>query len=250
MQSKKGRRIWTAPAETPQVDAGVIDLFAPDDPPAPFSREAGEAAPDASLETPTQEAPDDGVQAEPIAGEEPAAEEIEFGLLSEEEREEMGRRARARARSLGLCCLLLLFIALAAFVWFAFRVENMQVEGNEQLSAQAVIQRAGVKPGTHMLALRARACEEALRMDPYVATAAVKREYPNTLRITIRERKEAAVIVGMNAVAIIDADGYVLSIGERESYAGLVKIYGAGSSGYKVNGHVGDATDSTSRPMA
>ncbi len=234
-------------------DAGVIDLFAPDDetePPAPDYAHGGMPSTLPEDDAFAVTLPED---AQPIT--EPAAAALAFeempelGLLSPEEEAERKQKARRRTRGLALCCLVLLFISLFAFLWFAFRVENIEVTGNEQTQSDVVIEKAGVKKGVHMLSLRTRACEDALRMDPYIATADVKRQYPNTVLITVRERKEAAVIVGMNSVAIIDADGYVLSIGERESYAGLVKIYGAGSSGYKVNGHVGDAADYTSRAM-
>ncbi|MDD4075981.1 MAG: FtsQ-type POTRA domain-containing protein, partial [Eubacteriales bacterium] len=236
-RSRNNRQIWTAPAETPIQDAGVIDLFAPDDEtelPPPDMTESMFA--DVSEETAlpfdtvaqAQETQTDGENAD---GGFTLDEALAQELLSPEEQAAERKRTKARARGLAACCLALLLIAFVAFLWFAFRVENITVEGNEQMQAEAVIEKSGVKKGVHMLALRTRAAEESLRMDPYIATAEVRRQYPNAVLISIRERKEAAVIVGMNSVAIIDGDGYVLSIGERESYAGLVKIYGAGSSG-------------------
>ncbi|MEI3424773.1 MAG: hypothetical protein V8Q85_06890 [Christensenellales bacterium] len=42
--------------------------------------------------------------------------------------------------------------------------------------------------------------------------------YPDKLVVHLTEREETAVIVGMNAQAVIDGEGYVLSIGTRAGY--------------------------------
>ena len=64
-----------------------------------------------------------------------------------------------------------------------------------------------------------------------MASAVVTRVYPDKLVVNITEREEAAVLVGMNVQAVIDKDGYVLYIGARADYTGLIKITGMVCSG-------------------
>lgn len=88
-----------------------------------------------------------------------------------------------------------------------------------------------------------------MEQNAYIASAVVTRVYPDKLVVNITEREEAAVLVGMNAQAVIDKEGYVLYIGARADYSGLIQISGMGSSGYHVNQRLGEESDFNSRTM-
>ena len=90
-----------------------------------------------------------------------------------------------------------------------------------------------------------RLCGLSLGADDYIVKPFLMKEL--VLRVT--ERKEKAVILGMNTHAVIDGEGYVLSIGTRASYEGLLKVYGTGAGGYHVNQRLGEESDFHSRTL-
>ncbi len=171
-------------------------------------------------------------------------------LFPSKEESEEDEKQKYLYRRIGVCALAVMIIGFAVFCALMFRVAEIEVSGNEDIPSQLIIQTAGIEYGAHLLLLPVSTGEEKLRANPYIAEADIKREYPDRVKITIVERQEAAAIIGLSAVAIIDADGYVLSIGEREDYTELLKIYGAGASGYQVNGHIGDVADYSSRALS
>ena len=93
------------------------------------------------------------------------------------------------------------------------------------------------------------AAKAAVEADPYIESLEITRVYPDRLVLRVTERVEKAVILGLNTHAVIDGEGYVLSIGTRASYEGLLKVYGTGAGGYHVNQRLGEESDFHSRTL-
>ena len=74
--------------------------------------------------------------------------------------------------------------------------------------------------------LGARRRIEAL---PWVATAAVARVFPNTLKVTVRERRARVLWWRAGEFAVVDGSGRVLGPGQREAYPGLALVSGVGA---------------------
>lgn len=172
-------------------------------------------------------------------------------LFPEEEHEARDeKKHKYLIRRIWAAALALMIIATLAFGFFMFRVNVIEVSGNQTIPTQTIIETTGIEYGAHLLLLSCSAGESRLYENPYIAKAEITCLYPDTVSIRVSERHEAAVIIGLNTAAIIDEDGYVLSISERNSYPELLKIYGAGASGYQVNGHIGDLADYSSRALS
>lgn len=140
-------------------------------------------------------------------------------------------------------------IAAAAVTYFTLIVDSIEVYGCTHYDAEELIKASGLSVGKHMWLERVSEAESRMEQNAYIATADVIRVYPNKLVVNITEREEAAVLVGMNTQAVIDKDGYVLYIGARADYSGLIQISGMGSSGYHVNQRLGEESDFNSRTM-
>lgn len=248
---------WTSPVlPYPQENGAAY---------APFAPEAGAGeAPAAPLPMQVEElfAEEDGgapgaqdaAAQEAAAGAQAHAEAADnvIELFPQEEADRPERRGfnRRLARAVWAVFLFLLVAATFLYCLFSFRVEFIEAVGNEDIPAELIIETSAVEKGTHMFMLATTTGEERLLANPYIKSASIRRDYPSTVYIEIEERQEAAAIIGIGAAAIVDADGYVLSIGERPSYANLLKIYGAGSSGYQVNGRIADQSDYASRVLS
>lgn len=161
-------------------------------------------------------------------------------LISDEERERRHKRVAAIVSIVvsALCVGVGLFLT-----WYLLIVDTIQIKGNSDITSEEILAASGLETGKHIWLQNTNTAKAAIEDMPYIGTAEVKRVYPDKLVITVTERKEAAVVMGMNTDAVIDKDGNVLFVGTRASYEGLMSIVGLGASGFKLNTPLGD--DST-----
>ncbi len=75
-----------------------------------------------------------------------------------------------------------------------FRIEAIEVHGNQRLSAAAVIKQAILMPGENVLAVNLPLTRKRLLAHPWIASASVEREIPGTLHLNIEEHQPLAVV--------------------------------------------------------
>ena len=136
-----------------------------------------------------------------------------------------------------------IFLAALLLTYFILIIDKIEVYGCERFTEEAILAASGLHTGQHMWLANLDAAVEAVEEDPYIASLEITRVYPDRLVLRVTERVEKAVILGMNTHAVIDGEGYVLSIGTRASYEGLLKVYGTGAGGYHVNQRLGEESD-------
>ncbi len=164
---------------------------------------------------------------------------------------EKRRRARRR-RIVRLVSNAIFFVVIAAvllLLYFVLIIDKIEVYGMERFTEEEILEASGLHTGQHMWLAQLGNAKEAIEDDPYIASAEFTRIYPDRLIIRITERTERAVILGMNAHAVIDGEGYVLSLGARASYEGLLEVYGTGGGSYHVNQKLGEESDFHSRTL-
>lgn len=106
--------------------------------------------------------------------------------------------------------LTLLGLALAANRWKdSRRVAAVVVEGNRIVPSREIIALAQVPLREMMFEIDLYAIEQRVLKQPYVKSAAVHRDLPDRIRITIEEREPAAVLA-QGTLYYLDAEGYVL----------------------------------------
>ena len=88
-----------------------------------------------------------------------------------------------------------------------FRVEQVDVVGREQTDPKALLAAAGLKRGDPILAFSPEAARQRIESLPWVASAAVERQLPNTVAITIVERKPIALWQHNEKISLIDSVG-------------------------------------------
>ncbi|MEZ4266090.1 MAG: FtsQ-type POTRA domain-containing protein [Myxococcota bacterium] len=94
-----------------------------------------------------------------------------------------------------------------------FYVREILVSGNQHLSADAVRDLAGIRPGTHVLAADLTEMEDALRMNPWVANARVDRELPDRLSVHIDEHVPAAYLA-LGDLMLVDTSGEPFAVAD------------------------------------
>ena len=127
--------------------------------------------------------------------------------------EEAPRRSLGRRRVLAL--VLLVPIAVATAVWAItytplFEARHIRVEGAVSLRPDAVRSLAGIEPSTNVFHLQTQAVTASLLGDPWIASASVERDLPDTIVLSIVEREPVGMIEAMGEASILASDGTVL----------------------------------------
>jgi cell division protein FtsQ len=107
-----------------------------------------------------------------------------------------------------------------------FRIENVEVVGREQTDPKALLAAAGLKRGDPILAFSPQAVRQRIESLSWVASAAVERRLPDTVAITIVERKPIALWQHNDKFALIDSKGDNLGPVANESASTLPLIVG------------------------
>ena len=119
------------------------------------------------------------------------------------------RRRRRLAVVLGIV------VALAAVAWGVsvsplLDVDHVRIRGLHHLTAAEIERAAGIHPGDAMAWLDPSRAVRDVEALPYVGRAAVSREWPDTVRITVHERRPVAWVDGPGGKAVVDGTGRVV----------------------------------------
>lgn len=91
-----------------------------------------------------------------------------------------------------------------------YKVGHIVVDGTSAVTPAEVRRAAGVTTSDSLLFLDREAVAARVAALPYVASAEIQRELPNTLTITLVERKPVATLVAGRRCFLVDREGYVL----------------------------------------
>ena len=138
-------------------------------------------------------------------------------------------------------CGLVLMGCILATLYYWLLIQRIEVEGNTTIPRADVLSQAGINVGEHILLVNTGEARARLLENPLIQDATIQRVYPDKLRIIIQERQPIAAIAGGGSYAIIDAEGYVISI--EKSPGDLLEVFGMGSTGFQVNQRLGETGD-------
>jgi cell division protein FtsQ len=116
--------------------------------------------------------------------------------------------------------------AVSAAAAAGFRVEDVEVAGRVQTDPKALLGAVGLKRGDPLLAFDPQAARERIESLPWVASAAVERLLPDTVRITIVERRPIALWQHNERLSLIDAQGANLGPVALDGAPGLPLVVG------------------------
>ena len=106
---------------------------------------------------------------------------------------------------------LLIILAVAVILnYTVFRVYHVRVIGNQTYTSAAVAAQAGLDKSTGFFTVNVDKVRENLEKDPYLAFVDLRRQFPNTLVLFIKERMPCANVQGGGNVYLVDEDAYVL----------------------------------------
>lgn len=120
-----------------------------------------------------------------------------------------------------LAVLVSVVAVLGAAGWFGYRSDAMKLQrvevlGNQNVSADAVVAKSGLRRGQHLLRIDTSRISRDLQEVSWIQDARVERILPSKIRVTVHEREPAAVVQFAQARFIVDRDQVVLDEGAED----------------------------------
>jgi cell division protein FtsQ len=105
-------------------------------------------------------------------------------------------------------------------------VKDVQVEGREQASREAILAALDVARGMPLLAVDAADAKRRLEAIPWVRSASVERRLPDTLFVHIVERQPLAFWQRQGKLVLIDRDGVTITGEHLDRFGNLIVLVG------------------------
>ncbi len=110
-----------------------------------------------------------------------------------------------------------------------FALTDLHIKGLGRTPRASVIAALGMKPGDSIFDADIQGAQQRLSRLPWVASVEVMRRYPNTLHITIVEKRPFALWQSPQGVVIVERSGNVITGEDVERFRRLPKLVGAGA---------------------
>ncbi len=159
------------------------------------------------------------------------------------ERRRLVSRDRGRRRAWLIFLIVLVFVALAAFLWLrsssVFAVEGVTASATQHVTKQQIAEAVAPARGVSLLKLSTDPIEKALASLPYVRSVHVYRDFPNGLDVQIEEYKPVAKVqAGDGKAWLIADDGRLLEKATQAAGGGLPLVTGATQFSAEAGGMV------------
>ena len=106
-----------------------------------------------------------------------------------------------------------------------FTIKEIVVEGSEKYDVSHISQLISLSKGDNLILFQKSKAEKILEQDPYIIDADLSIELPNTMKISIDERKVRGYVHYMGDYLYIDEDGRVLET-KNTYYEPLPEVIG------------------------
>lgn len=136
------------------------------------------------------------------------------------------KNRRKAFRRFFLFTLILVLSYILLFKTDYFNIKRVEVHGNKKLSYDVIVKASLCNKGENIFRVNTSKGEESLERLAYIKKSEIKRKLPSKIIIQVEEREEIAIIPYLNSVALIDKEGYILSIEKDDKSIKLPRIKG------------------------
>jgi cell division protein FtsQ len=106
------------------------------------------------------------------------------------------------------------------------RVNYIFVEGRSETSSKKLLQSLRLNRGQFILDFKPEEARLRIEKLPWVETAIIERHLPDTIRLTIKEKKPLALWQRNGELLLLDAKGKIINLPNINSYTSLIIIIG------------------------
>jgi cell division protein FtsQ len=118
----------------------------------------------------------------------------------------------------------------AAVVAIGFKLEAVEIAGNQRTSDEAVRSVLGFTPGQSLFAADPKEARDRLMRLPWVAEAVVRRRFPDRISVTLKEKEPFAVWQNGPLLSVVERSGAVIPGQNSDDFAGLPLLIGDGAA--------------------
>lgn len=115
-------------------------------------------------------------------------------------------------RRVVLGVLLLLLVGAGLLFSPLFALKEVETEGASHYTPSELCEKIGLSTGDNIILFGRGRAEKLLEEDPYIAEAKLSLRLPDTMRITVQERKVRGYVPYMGSYLYIDEEGRVLDV--------------------------------------
>ena len=123
------------------------------------------------------------------------------------------RRIRRLVKVISIVSLVTIAL-IFAFTSPMFNIKNIEIENNNILSKERIISVSHLTKGQNIFRFLKADIETYLKEEPYIESATITRQLPDTVKINVKERNRDFSVKFMNSYAYINNQGYILEISE------------------------------------
>ncbi len=162
------------------------------------------------------------------------------GLSSDEIRALLQQEQKRKhlLRSLLVVFSVIVAIAVGLGVFAAVKglpIAKIEINGSKEYKDSEIIASAEIDVGDNMITISESALNEKLTTSlPYIESVKIKRELPDTLKITVTETKEKLLLETEKGFICIDKNGKIVSTKKQAAKGGKIKVVGFASQEYEV----------------
>ena len=136
----------------------------------------------------------------------------DFDLMEEIEYYRKSPKKQGLPQKAVLALVLVVVVFACAVFSPLFVIKRIQVQGAEHFTTSALCEMIGLSKGDNLLLFRKGKAEKTLLQSPYIAQAKLSARLPQTMKISIKERKARGYVPYMGAYLYIDEKGRVLEV--------------------------------------
>ena len=141
--------------------------------------------------------------------------------------------------------LMVLFLLITGFLFLNssfFNVSSIVIQGNKYMSNEEIYAVAKIPENSNIFRLGITEVKERLSRDLRIAQVEISRKFPNTIVVTINERKPLAYVASSYGFVELDKQGIVLA-----AYKNLKKVRVPMITGVRLeNGYIADQVQNQS----
>mgnify|MGYP002407356591 CR=1 FL=1 len=146
---------------------------------------------------------------------------------------------RIRKRKLRFKIILIIMLISAAVVFLfekpVLKVADISVSGNNTIEAKRIVDLSGIKIGDNLLRMNTYAIKKNILGNSYISDCKIKRNLLGSVRIMVEERKSVCIVKFENKYLILDRNGVVMDIIDRNNNIKLPMLTGLGIKSIEKN---------------
>lgn len=91
-----------------------------------------------------------------------------------------------------------------------FALKQIRISGNRKVSSNKIVRMVKILPRENIFLVSSKGIEKLLAKEPWIKNVEVKKLFPSSLLLSIKERKEKMIISSYNNFFLADEEGVIL----------------------------------------